>query len=200
MRGPLACLLKVGRAFCEGRAGARYNSFRMKRVRRWIFAVSATVSLMLCALSAILYVQSFYWHYDLQHKDFPRIQIHSTIYAADWRPGYFQIWRVGPLPIRSAPYADDGLFGWNHCVGWVGIHVFWFTDSLPGPPISQWSMLEISFWWFVIGTLALPIVWFVRVFHRSRKRLGNCCSSCGYDLRATPDRCPECGNVVEKSI
>ncbi len=51
---------------------------------------------------------------------------------------------------------------------------------------------------WVIGT---PVFWLARKLKReiaARHSTGyptGRCTACGYDLRATPDRCPECGNV-----
>ena len=53
--------------------------------------------------------------------------------------------------------------------------------------------------WFVFSLFATyPAVAFIRgPLRRYRRRKRGRCVKCGYDLRGTPERCPECGVVLE---
>lgn len=53
-------------------------------------------------------------------------------------------------------------------------------------------------WALVLSTGALPALWLLARWRRGRRSSGGYCLTCGYDLRATPERCPECGGVPDR--
>jgi hypothetical protein len=53
-------------------------------------------------------------------------------------------------------------------------------------------------WWVIAVPAGLSVILIVN--RRRRARItAHLCVHCGYDLRATPERCPECGTAVAQS-
>jgi predicted RNA-binding Zn-ribbon protein involved in translation (DUF1610 family) len=55
----------------------------------------------------------------------------------------------------------------------------------------------VAYWLLLLPTLVLPAVVIVRHRRRRLRERNNLCPKCGYDLRASPERCPECGTEVK---
>ena len=114
-------------------------------------------------------------------------------------------------PQREYQRPEDETLGFAHYVGtaysWPG-HIYpnvnplvtprsdprWWRDNYNAWVVPHWALATL--------TGALPAWWLRRHPPRTwespparRRRARGLCPRCGYDLRATPERCPECGAV-----
>jgi hypothetical protein len=81
----------------------------------------------------------------------------------------------------------------------------WYRSNLTAgqsptaPVLASVAELRISIGWPVVIWLLLVTLWWLnRASQRRAARSGQLCAKCGYDLRATPQRCPECGTAVSE--
>jgi hypothetical protein len=68
--------------------------------------------------------------------------------------------------------------------------------SLRSPAVSY----SVYYSLLAAAAALLPLAWLmvqadIRLQRRRLRQMSGLCPTCGYDLRATPDRCPECGVV-----
>jgi hypothetical protein len=66
--------------------------------------------------------------------------------------------------------------------------------SYPARPLPRdFLCIAVPLWFPTVLTAVVPLLWLNR---RCAPRTPGICHVCGYDLRATPERCPECGTAV----
>jgi hypothetical protein len=71
----------------------------------------------------------------------------------------------------------------------------WYSVIYTPPAPANFPVIIVPYWPTVMLLAIAPGVWvWKRTKQRNRQRDG-LCRVCGYDLRATPQRCPECGTL-----
>jgi hypothetical protein len=161
---------------------------RLSSVKRRQFNLLAGLSLLLCMPIATMWVRSCY-RFDMIDcqigtKVFGFASLHGQLAiglaAGRSPPRNRRIWRTGIATpgVRFAYQWQLLGFGFDH-------------EQLGSQTVR--SLLLPA--WFLLTLVALcPAYLFV-----SRRRdppfSPSHCQSCGYDLRATPERCPECGKI-----
>lgn len=58
---------------------------------------------------------------------------------------------------------------------------------------SEYRAVVLPYWLVAIASAVLPLTVLLASARRRRRKYEGLCPACGYDLRASPDRCPECG-------
>jgi hypothetical protein len=174
---------------------------------RFLFNLASATSLLLAVVVCTLWFRSYRLTDQVEWRNAGGSRAAHTAYGhaivhvllADWsnHPAEFRAFRYErrePMPpfnwfLLLCSNRNEKRVTWE----WRGFA--WYERSYPGVTNAQ---AVAPFWSLQTVTAILPFAWTtarLRSILRRRHLLKNLhlCSTCGYDLRATPHRCPECG-------
>lgn len=192
----------------------------MKRPRHILLNAATVLSILLCAAIIVLWVLSRAVAFDViygnQWAETPTYRMwmgeicHGTLSlkytkidiepvegwreaAVAWGTGIINKpgWTMRTVAVWPASKAEMllGQFGasadqpWNLSLERKVV----FVNSGFGASVPCWTVL--------LASLTLPMIRLRKAVRSHRRARNNHCPKCGYDLRATPDRCPECGTI-----
>jgi predicted RNA-binding Zn-ribbon protein involved in translation (DUF1610 family) len=71
--------------------------------------------------------------------------------------------------------------------------------DLAGTLTCRYGALIVPYWFLVLVLLPLPARTFRAAWATWRRKRKGLCVGCGYDIRASTGRCPECGEEIPKA-
>ncbi len=189
-------------------------------MQRRHFTFCAALSLILCIATIALWVRS----YGGSDSVTRRVLVAADAHYVEHHAHGIEITR-GQL--RFVARTDIGFSRGEMTVGSTKPVWSWYRMGVnhlawDGPPTQTfWNRLGFAAWeygwmssfaeqhdrfwavpmWLPCLLLAiLPVAWLREVYRRRQLQRTGKCTACGYDLRASPGRCPECGTNKTPTI
>ncbi|HEY2589607.1 MAG TPA: hypothetical protein VGI81_27930 [Tepidisphaeraceae bacterium] len=174
---------------------------------RRLFTAASALSLLVCVALTSLWIASYHGDFGLSLVDDTRPDNAtwqdffvdqgragtlatgydagmSNVEASETRGKHRRWTFLGRPPILVGYAINDAQSG---MVDWA-FAGFSTVGRHPG-----YSVTIIPLWAPVLLTGTLPMVWIARLGRTLRRKRLGLCPTCGYDLRASTERCPECG-------
>jgi len=164
-------------------------------MKRRLLNVLTAVSLLLCVVLCVLWVRShrvgsvfgYYtnadrngWYrciYFTSHTGRLTFVFLNTKFREGWSHGRFQARDTPNNQIQARKT-------------FAGFYHFRTRGQEMG-----WTEVGVPYWFGVLTTAIAPVFGVLLRLRQRHDRKAGLCRTCGYDLRATPERCPECGKA-----
>jgi hypothetical protein len=175
----------------------------MRRLARRLFTICSAVSLLLCAAVCVLWVRSydvdvFNWFATVPDGTSSGLHLkrHDYVFSKNGTLYWSRSWRPpDPTPVTHIGQREIEHMQFPLLSSRVPLR----EPSFAWERGSDYVSITVAYWALALATLPVPAahLWSARRGRRSRlRRQGGLCTSCGYDLRASPGRCPECGTAA----
>lgn len=175
------------------------NGESVKWVRRLIFNGLTLLSMLLCIVVAGLWIEGYFGMIGYRFRSNSSLRTIHTVRDGFQCDHFFM---DNNTPIYGSSYKQGWMQSTRawHNIAPTSRFVFMEASSENGNH-EHAEAVFVPAYMILIPFSILPAIWIRSRFADSRRRKwiqAKRCISCGYDLRATPARCPECGTVPEK--
>jgi len=163
-------------------------------MRRWVFNLLSGLCLLLCVILLYSWLRSYLPRDLRMDSDQGRLLIVSWEGSLprngawdDWDPSRLETFKgVSRLWNRMITISDGR---------WLG-----FQSTRGRLATMQLHIIAIPFWFLFLPSAILPVLWFVSLRRRRRRARSGRCLNCGYDLRESKHKCPECGTAIQPAV